>query len=59
MEKLHAHSPDGIRADAEALSSLLDRNLLKSVLDQLIPFRTDLLRVIREMTIVDHGPMIA
>ena len=59
MEKLNAHSPDGIRADAEALSSLLDRNLLKSVLDQLIPFRTDLLRVIREMTIVDHGPMIA
>ena len=59
VQKLHAHSPDGICADTEALSTLLNRDLLESVLDQLIPFRTDLLRVIREMTIVDHGPMIA
>ena len=59
VQKIHAHSPDGIGADAKALSSLLNRALLESVLDQLIPFRTVLLRVIRELPIVDHGPMIA
>lgn len=59
MEKLHAHSPDGKSADTEVTRSRLNRDLLESIPDQVIPFRTVLLRVISELPIVSHGPMIA
>jgi len=59
VQELHPHSPDSIGTDAKILSSRMNRNLLKSILDQLIPFGTILLGIVGKLSIVDHSSVIA